>query len=55
MKNEAPSEKRPYVKPELRRVSLEPEESFAAGCKTPSSSAPAGLTCETNSCFNFGS
>lgn len=54
-KNEPERERKPYVKPELHRVTLQPEESFAAGCKTPSSSAPSGLTCEANSCFNFGS
>lgn len=55
MNKETSQERKPYVKPELRRVTLKPEESLAAGCKTTMSSAPAGVNCETNSCFNFGS
>ena len=47
--------KQPYVKPELRRVELKAEESLSAGCKTVSTSAPAGAACDTNSCFNIGS
>jgi hypothetical protein len=54
--DERESQKRKtYVKPELRRVTLKAEESLVAGCKTMSSSAPAGATCQSNSCFNFGS
>lgn len=48
-------EKKPYVKPELRRVTLKPEESLAAGCKTSSTSAAAATPCNLNSCFNIGS
>jgi hypothetical protein len=48
-------ERKTYAKPELRRVTLKAEESLAAGCKTPATSAPAGATCQANSCFNFGS
>lgn len=55
MIKERNEERKPYGKPELRRVTLKPEESLAAGCKTMSSSAPAGSTCNDNSCFNFGS
>jgi hypothetical protein len=35
-KKEEPS-RRPYAKPELRRVRLTPEESLSSGCKTLSS------------------
>ncbi len=52
---EQKSERKVYVKPALRRVTLKAEESLAAGCKTLVTSAPAGATCEANSCFNFGS
>jgi hypothetical protein len=55
MNEEKTRERKPYEKPELRRVTLKAEESLAAGCKTPATSAPAGATCSANSCFNFGS
>jgi hypothetical protein len=55
MKEQKSQERKAYVKPELRRVTLKAEESLAAGCKTPATSAPAGATCQANSCFNFGS
>ena len=55
MKEQKSQERKAYIKPELRRVTLKAEESLAAGCKTPATSAPAGATCEANSCFNFGS
>lgn len=55
MAKEEKKERRRYEKPEVRRVTLQPEESLAAGCKTTMSSAPGGGTCESNSCFNFGS
>jgi hypothetical protein len=48
-------ERKAYVKPELRRVTLKAEESLVAGCKTLSVSAPGGSTCSDNSCFNLGS
>ncbi len=55
MREEKDPERKAYKKPELRRVTLNAEESLAAGCKTPATGAPAGATCEANSCFNFGS
>ncbi len=55
MEEQKKQERKAYVKPELRRVTLKAEESLVAGCKTLSSSAPAGSTCADNSCFNFGS
>ncbi len=47
--------RKPYEKPQLHRVDLTPEEMFVAGCKTIATSAPAGATCASNSCFDFGS
>jgi hypothetical protein len=55
MSQETNPPRKPYEKPEVRRVTLKPEESLAAGCKTPATSAPVGANCEANSCFNFGS
>jgi hypothetical protein len=55
MREEKGEKRKQYRKPELRRVTLKPEESLAAGCKTLASSAPAGATCSANSCFNIGS
>ncbi len=55
MKERKSQERKVYVKPELRRVTLKAEESLAGGCKTPATGAPAGSTCAVNSCFNFGS
>ena len=52
--NEDGARKR-YDKPQLHRVELTPEEMFVNGCKTVLTSAPAGATCEVNSCFDFGS
>jgi hypothetical protein len=56
MKEQKSQERKVYVKPELRRVTLKAEESLAAGCKTIATSAPAGGPgCDVNSCFNIGS
>jgi hypothetical protein len=57
MKEQKSQERKVYVKPELRRVTLKAEESLVAGCKTGSSSAPGGggPPCSLNSCFNIGS
>jgi hypothetical protein len=54
MNHERNEERRPYVKPELRRVTLKPEESLAAGCKTPSGPGPV-TNCNVGDCFNVGS
>jgi hypothetical protein len=42
MKNEKTESRKPYVKPDIRRVQLKPEESLVAGCKTLSTSASGG-------------
>lgn len=54
MHQEKKDERRPYVKPDLRRVTLKPEESLAAGCKTVASAGPV-TTCNIGDCFNIGS
>jgi hypothetical protein len=54
-KSEKHEGRRPYVKPEVRRVMLKPEESLVAGCKTLSQSAFGAPTCDANSCMNLGS
>ena len=33
--------KKPYVKPEMKQVSLRPEEAVLGGCKVPGTNAPA--------------
>lgn len=37
--------KRPYVKPEVRRVILRPEEAVLAGCKTATIAGPGHGKC----------
>jgi hypothetical protein len=58
MKKETSESRKRYVKPEIRRVELKPEESLVAGCKTLSTSASGGPAlgpCDATSCFNIGS
>jgi hypothetical protein len=58
MKNDKSESRKPYVKPDIRRVQLKPEESLVAGCKTLSTSASGGPAlgpCDATSCFNIGS
>jgi hypothetical protein len=58
MSNETSQDRKPYTKPELRRVTLKAEESLVAGCKTVSTSSsggPVGGPCDITSCFNVGS
>lgn len=50
--------RKPYAGPELHRVTLKPEESLVAGCKTISMSSPGSPPvgpCSGNSCMNDGS
>lgn len=47
--------KMPYVKPELRRIQLRPEEAVLGACKAAASSGPAGANCETAACSSVGS
>lgn len=54
MSKETTENRKAYVKPEIRRVQLKPEESLVAGCKIVGGSTPV-TTCELNVCFNVGS
>jgi hypothetical protein len=45
-KRNAPKEKRPYVKPEIKQVQLKPEEAVLGGCKPSTASGPARVTCD---------
>jgi hypothetical protein len=44
-KRNAPKEKRPYVKPEIKQVQLKPEEAVLGGCKTTSGAGPSKIRC----------
>ena len=54
---ETPAGRKPYAKPELRRVSLRPEEAVLGACKTIAGTASggAGGSCSIVSCQNQGS
>jgi hypothetical protein len=41
----APARKKPYVKPEIQRVVLRPEEAVLGSCKTAQGSGPGGGRC----------
>lgn len=48
--------KQPYVKPELRQVSLRPDEAVLGNCKTASSSGPIQALCTSpTACSASGS
>jgi hypothetical protein len=50
--------KRPYQKPEIRKVTLKPEEAVLGSCKNPSGGVggPGQATCSTpSSCSSLGS
>lgn len=55
MKNETNEDRKPYEKPDIRRVTLKPEESLAAGCKMIGMSASTASPCSVNGCFADGS
>ena len=46
MEKEEKPDRRPYAKPELRRVRLTPEESLALGCKLTGQSGAIINTCD---------
>jgi hypothetical protein len=54
MKDREKPHRKPYSKPEVRRVELTPEESLATGCKYPTAGGPF-TTCENGPCFADGS
>jgi hypothetical protein len=47
--NDKPRHKKPYVKPQVRRVMLRPEEAVLASCKTAKVSGPGQKRCNTPS------
>jgi len=50
------AEKKPYVKPQIKRVMLKPEEAVLGSCKTASSRGPAQANCRTpGKCKQIGS
>lgn len=40
---EPKSQKKPYIKPEVKRVQLKPEEAVLGSCKTTGFSGPASI------------
>jgi hypothetical protein len=48
-------QKKPYQKPEVRRVPLRPEEAVLGGCKTASGGAGSGNTCTVGLCVTQAS
>jgi hypothetical protein len=56
MSEKAIKEKKPYVKPEIKKVELRPEEAVLGNCKTGVSAGPGSGTCNTPSaCSAIGS
>jgi hypothetical protein len=52
----APSSKKPYLKPEVRRVMLRPEEAVLGSCKTSKTSGPGQGKCSApSSCSSLAS
>ena len=49
-------EKKPYKKPQLKQVSLRPEEAVLGNCKTGGTAGPGGGDCSSpGSCSSLGS
>ena len=47
--------KRPYERPEVRKISLAAGEVAAAGCKSMGSMGPTGSACTSNMCTAIAS
>jgi hypothetical protein len=48
--------KKPYKKPEVKKVQLKPEEAVLGACKSSGNVGPAALNCTTGSaCSSLGS
>jgi hypothetical protein len=45
--------KKPYQKPEIRKIELKPEEAVLGGCKIASLAGPGTGDCTTLSCTAF--
>ncbi len=48
-------QRKPYTKPDLRRVQLKPEESLVGGCKVSTESASNSSICALDFCQGAGS
>jgi hypothetical protein len=48
-------QRKPYLKPDLRRVQLKPEESLVGGCKVSEESAASSSICMLDFCQGAGS
>jgi hypothetical protein len=56
MSEKESKEKKPYVKPEIKKVELRPEEAVLGNCKTGVSAGPGSGTCNTPAaCSALGS
>jgi hypothetical protein len=56
MKSERPESRKHYVKPEVTRVTLRPEEAVLAACKNFRTSGPGQPTCRwPSTCSSGGS
>jgi hypothetical protein len=54
--NEAKAPRQPYRKPEIKQVTLKPEEAVLGACKMNNSRGPGQGTCRTPSpCSSLGS
>lgn len=49
------TDKQPYEKPDVRKISLAAAEVAAAGCKTMSVMGPGGPACASMACMAMGS
>ena len=50
------NKKKPYDKPDIRQVSLRPEEAVLGSCKTSKVSGPGNAKCSVpSSCFSLAS
>lgn len=47
--------KKPYSKPQLKKVNLRPEEAVLGGCKSASAAGPTSGACTDLSCMSIGS
>lgn len=56
MQQDSPKKsKQPYAKPEIRQVTLRPEEAVLGSCKTTKAGGPGNPTCNVPVCYSVGS
>lgn len=53
--NKSSQPKKPYLKPQLRRVDLRPEEAVLGNCKTTGAAGPTPTCDALGSCSTLGS